>query len=142
MKTNNYTIQFNKDTSLNMEFLEIWGTLDDGVNFIVRSPIESIQKSIALSNRFYLMVLSIAIPIMIQNGITQFVSLLDNIMVGRIDEAHLRGVSVANTLIFVFNLAIFGAVSGAGIFAAQYHGAATARACSTPSASSCSFARC
>ena len=39
-----------------MEFLEIWGTLDDGVNFIVRSPIESIQKSIALSNRFYLMV--------------------------------------------------------------------------------------
>ena len=55
-KTNNYTIQFNKDTSLNMEFLEIWGTLDDGVNFIVRSPIESIQKSIALSNRFYLMV--------------------------------------------------------------------------------------
>ena len=41
---------------MNMEFLEIWGTLDDGVNFIVRSPIESIQKSIALSNRFYLMV--------------------------------------------------------------------------------------
>ena len=55
-KTNNYTIQFNRDASLNMEFLEIWGTLDDGVNFIVRSPIESIQKSIALSNRFYLMV--------------------------------------------------------------------------------------
>ena len=71
---------------------------------------------------FYAMVLSLAVPIMIQNGITQFVSLLDNIMVGRIDEAHLRGVSVANTLIFVFNLAIFGAVSGAGIFGAQYYG--------------------
>lgn len=71
---------------------------------------------------FYAMVLSLAVPIMIQNGITQFVSLLDNIMVGRIDEAHLRGVSVANTLIFVFNLAVFGAVSGAGIFGAQFFG--------------------
>ena len=28
------------------------------------------------------MVLAIAIPIMIQNGITNFVSLLDNIMIG------------------------------------------------------------
>ena len=32
--------------------------------------------------KFYLMVLSIAIPIMIQNGLTNFVSLLDNIMIG------------------------------------------------------------
>ena len=36
---------------------------------------------------FYAMVLSLAVPIMIQNGITQFVSLLDNIMVGRICAA-------------------------------------------------------
>ena len=42
--------------------------------------------------RFYLMVLSIAIPIMIQNGITNFVSLLDNIMIGRIGtEPDVRG---------------------------------------------------
>ena len=34
--------------------------------------------------KFYLMVLSVAVPIMIQNGITNFVSLLDNIMVGQI----------------------------------------------------------
>ena len=33
---------------------------------------------------FYRMVLIVAIPIMIQNGITNFVSMLDNIMVGRI----------------------------------------------------------
>ena len=91
---------------------------------------------------FYAMVLSLAVPIMIQNGITQFVSLLDNIMVGRIDEAHLRGVSVANTLIFVFNLAIFGAVSGASFSGRSFSAPATARACSTPSASSCSSARC
>lgn len=33
---------------------------------------------------FYKMVLSVAFPIMIQNGLTNFVSLLDNIMVGRL----------------------------------------------------------
>ena len=34
--------------------------------------------------KFYKMILLIAVPIMIQNGITNFVSLLDNIMIGRI----------------------------------------------------------
>lgn len=71
---------------------------------------------------FYAMALAIAVPIMVQNGITQFVSLLDNIMVGRVGEAEMRGVGVANTLIFVFNLAIFGATAGAGIFGAQFFG--------------------
>ena len=33
---------------------------------------------------FYKRVLLIAVPIMIQNGITNFVGLLDNIMVGQI----------------------------------------------------------
>ena len=76
-----------------------------------------------LGNRaFYAMALAVAVPIMIQNGITQFVGLLDNIMVGRVGETQMRGVGVANTLIFVFNLAIFGAVSGAGIFGAQFFG--------------------
>ncbi|MBR4881087.1 MAG: polysaccharide biosynthesis C-terminal domain-containing protein, partial [Clostridia bacterium] len=59
---------------------------------------------------------------MIQNGIMQLVNMLDNIMVGRLGTAEMSGVSVANQLIFVFNLCIFGAVSGAGIFGAQYAG--------------------
>ena len=71
---------------------------------------------------FYLMVLSIALPIMVQNGITNFVNLLDNVMVGRIGTEEMSGVSIANQLIFVFNLCIFGTVSGAGIFGAQYFG--------------------
>ena len=33
---------------------------------------------------FYKMAMAVAVPIMIQNGITNFVSLLDNIMVGRV----------------------------------------------------------
>ena len=71
---------------------------------------------------FYLMVLSIALPIAIQNGITNFVNLLDNVMVGRIGTEEMSGVSIANQLIFVFNLCIFGTVSGAGIFGAQFFG--------------------
>ena len=66
--------------------------------------------------QFYKMVLLIAVPIMIQNGITNFVSLLDNIMVGQVGTEQMTGVAIVNQLIFVYNLCIFGGVSGAGIF--------------------------
>ena len=71
---------------------------------------------------FYKRVLSLMIPIMIQTGITNFVNMLDNIMVGRLGTTQMTGVAVANQLVFVFNLCIFGAVSGAGIFGAQFFG--------------------
>ena len=72
----------------------------------------------ALLKRFLL----IAIPIIIQNGITNFVSLLDNIMVGQVGSIQMSGVSIVNGLLFVFNLCVFGASSGAGIFTAQFFG--------------------
>jgi Na+-driven multidrug efflux pump len=71
---------------------------------------------------FYRRVILLMLPILAQNGITQFVNMLDNLMVGRVGQAAMTGVSVANQLIFVFNLCIFGAVSGAGIFGAQFAG--------------------
>lgn len=71
---------------------------------------------------FYKRVLTIAIPIIIQNGITNFVSLLDNIMVGRVGTEQMSGVAIVNQLLFVFSLALFGAVSGPGIFTAQFVG--------------------
>ena len=71
---------------------------------------------------FYRHVLSIAIPIIIQNGITNFVSLLDNIMVGQVGTTSMSGVSIANQLLFIFNLTVFGASGGAGIFTAQFFG--------------------
>lgn len=71
---------------------------------------------------FYAMVFSVALPIMVQNGITNFVGLLDNVMVGRVGTEQMTGVAIVNQIIFVFNLAIFGAVAGAGIFGAQFHG--------------------
>ncbi len=72
--------------------------------------------------KFYTAALAVAVPILIQNAITNFVGMLDNIMVGQVGNSQMSGVSIVNQLLFVFNLCIFGAVSGAGIFTAQFHG--------------------
>ncbi|MCR5160456.1 MAG: MATE family efflux transporter [Lachnospiraceae bacterium] len=71
---------------------------------------------------FYKMLLRVALPIMIQNGITNSVNLLDNIMVGQTGTEAMSGVAVVNTLIFVFEITIFGVIAGASIFGAQYYG--------------------
>ena len=68
------------------------------------------------------MVLAVTIPIVVQNGITNFVNLLDNVMVGRVGTEEMSGVAIANQLIMIFNLGIFGGISGAGIFTAQFYG--------------------
>lgn len=74
------------------------------------------------TKEFYKMVLLVVIPIIIQNGITNFVSLLDNIMVGQVGTEQMSGVAIVNQLIVVFNICVFGGVSSAGIFTAQYYG--------------------
>lgn len=71
---------------------------------------------------FYKLALSVAVPIMLQNGITNFVSLLDNIMVGQVGTEQMSGVAIVNQLMFVFNICVFGVLAGAGIFAAQFYG--------------------
>lgn len=71
---------------------------------------------------FYRRCLGVAVPIIVQSGITNFVNLLDNIMVGQVGTVPMSGVSIVNVLMSVFNLCIFGASSGAGIFTAQFYG--------------------
>jgi putative MATE family efflux protein len=71
---------------------------------------------------FYRQILAITIPIVIQNGISSFVSLLDNIMVGQMGTIPMSGVSIANQLFSIYALCIFGASAGAGIFTAQFYG--------------------
>ena len=71
---------------------------------------------------FYRKLFTILVPILIQNLITNFVSLLDNIMVGQIGTEQMSGVAIVNQLLFVFNLCIFGGLAGVGIFTAQYFG--------------------
>jgi len=71
---------------------------------------------------FYRAVLAVSVPMIIQNGITNLVNLLDNVMVGQVSTAAMSGVSIVNQFIFIFNLLVFGSVSAAGIFTAQFHG--------------------
>ena len=70
----------------------------------------------------YTRALRLAVPMMIQNGITNAVGLVDNVMVGSLGTNAVTAVSIVGQLFFVFNLAIFGGLSGPGIYAAQYFG--------------------
>ena len=53
---------------------------------------------------FYKSVLIMVIPMILQNLVTNFVSLIDNIMVGQIGTEQMNGVSIVNQYIFVFNI--------------------------------------
>ena len=56
---------------------------------------------------FYKRVMLLTIPIMIQQGITNFVNMLDNVMVGRVGTTPMSAVAIVNQLLFVFALCIF-----------------------------------
>ena len=80
-------------------------------------------KSLFGTKEFYKRVIMIALPVMLQQGITSFVSLLDNIMVGNYDDLAMTGVGVANQIYFVLQIVIIGGLAASGIFLAQYYGA-------------------
>ncbi len=73
--------------------------------------------------QFYRQVVTILIPVIIQNTITNVVSLVDNIMVGKVGTLEMSAVAIVNQLLFVFYLCVFGGLSGAGIFTSQFAGA-------------------
>ena len=82
----------------------------------------SFRKKFIGDGPFYKMILAIAVPIMVQNGVSNFVNLLDNLMIGRLGTNALSGVAISNQIMFVYYLLVLGASAGVGIFTAQYHG--------------------
>lgn len=82
----------------------------------------SFRKKFIGTRAFYASVLALLVPMIVQQGITQFVNLLDNIMVGRLGTTPMSGVAIVNQIVFIFNLTIFGGLSGASIFGAQFFG--------------------
>lgn len=79
-------------------------------------------KKLFGTKAFYISVITIALPIMLQQGLTCIVGLLDNIMVGTVSEDALAGVAVSNQILFIYNLIIFGGLAGPGIFLSQFFG--------------------
>lgn len=80
------------------------------------------MKKLIGDKAFYLKVFKVAFPMMVQMSITNFVGLLDNLMVGQLGTEEMTGVAVVNQILFVFNLCVFGALSGAGIYGSQFYG--------------------
>ena len=82
----------------------------------------TLRECIFGNKHFYRHVLAVVLPIIVQNTLTNIVSLLDNVMVGQVGTLPMSGVAIVGQLIFVYNLAIWGSTSGAGLFGAQYFG--------------------
>ena len=80
------------------------------------------MKKLIGSRELYRTVAMLALPLLLQNAVSTFVNLLDNLMVGRIGTESMSAVSIVNQLLFVFNLCLFGGTGGAGIFGAQFYG--------------------
>ena len=81
------------------------------------------RSSLIGDRQFYKRVLAIALPMILQNTVTNLVSLVDNLMVGQLATEQIAGVTIINNnLLFIFNLCFFGAAAGAGIFTTQYFG--------------------
>lgn len=83
---------------------------------------KSVSNFFKTNKVLFALLFTTALPIIIQNAITNFSGLLDNIMVGRLGELQTNGVSSANQLFFVLQLCLYGAVGGAGIYTAQFFG--------------------
>ena len=83
---------------------------------------KTLREKLIGSRAFYRSVLLLLIPMIIQQFITSFVSLLDNVMVGSLGTEAISAASIANQVMMVYNLAIFGGISGISIFGAQFFG--------------------
>ena len=71
---------------------------------------------------FYKMVFALVIPIALQNLINVGVTSTDVIMMGKVGEKALAGVSLAGQIQFIMTLIYFGITSGASVLTAQYWG--------------------
>lgn len=83
----------------------------------------TLKNNLIGDRAFYQKVVAVLLPIVIQNAVTNIVSLVDNVMVGAVGTLQMSAVAIVNQLLFIFYLCIFGGLAGAGIFAAQYAGA-------------------
>ena len=77
---------------------------------------------------FYAKLLSLALPILFQNLITNSLGLVDTFMVGTMGQGPLAGVTLANIPVFVVQLMMFGIQSGSSVLISQYRGKGDLRA--------------
>ena len=71
---------------------------------------------------FYKLLITISIPIVIQNLISSSLNLVDNVMIGQLGETYIAATGLANQIYFIMTLLLFGGNSGISIYIAQYWG--------------------
>ena len=72
---------------------------------------------------FYKLILSIAVPVVLQNMITIGVNIMDALMLGNYGEIQLSASSLANEFINIYHIMCMGMSMGAAVLTAQYYGA-------------------
>ena len=71
------------------------------------------MKLFVREKAFYKLLLTIAVPIALQNLITVSVSMMDTLMIGQLGETQLSATSIANQLWFMLMIVCFGVAGGA-----------------------------
>ncbi len=67
-------------------------------------------------------IISIGIPVALQNMLTSLLNMIDTVMIGSLGDGAVAAVGLANQWFFIFNLVIFGIVSGSSIYVSQFYG--------------------
>lgn len=71
---------------------------------------------------FYKMLISLCIPIIVQNLISTSVNIIDTVMISSLGEASVAAIGIANQFFFLFNMSLTGITGGAGVFISQFYG--------------------
>lgn len=74
------------------------------------------------NKKFYKLLISLCIPIIIQQLISTSVNIIDTVMISNLGEASVASIGIANQYFFLFNMALSGIVGGSGVFISQFFG--------------------
>lgn len=74
------------------------------------------------NKKFYKLLISLCIPIIVQQLISTSVNIIDTVMISSLGEAPVASIGVANQYFFLFNMALSGIVGGSGVFISQFYG--------------------
>lgn len=74
------------------------------------------------NKKFYKTLITLCIPIIIQNLLSNLINMVDTIMVGGLGEISVASIGIANQYFFLYNMALSGTIGGASLFIAQFYG--------------------
>ena len=86
------------------------------------TEVEQVSENIFNNKKFYRKMLTLAVPVMVQNLITSLLNLIDTVMVGRLGEVEIAAVGIANQYFFFFLMFMIGLCAGCSVFIAQFWG--------------------